>query len=206
MPPPPPPHPETSPTNPDAWSGQPSQPPSQSTQPEFANLQNPGWVTLLSGEQVELAGVGSRLAARVIDIVVCWGTVFLLGWVTYLTSSEGGESTDGSYVEASLAGAVAGQIFFGVMIAVVLYEPVSTAKWGRTLGKQIMNIRVVRFYQKIPPGTGQSFGRWGIQLAALITIIGLPLVYLSILWDVVRQGWHDRGAGTVVVKGRDFTE
>ena len=50
----------------------------------------------------------------------------------------------------------------------------------------------------------KSIGRWIIPaVVAFIPAIGgllSLLVYISLLWDSARQGWHDKAAGTLVVK------
>ena len=66
---------------------------------------------------------------------------------------------------------------------------------GRTLGKRLLNIRIVRLDGK-PLGYWVSFERFGGYAASLFT--GFE-GFLRILWDPNRQGLEDKLAETVVV-------
>ena len=68
---------------------------------------------------------------------------------------------------------------------------------GQTAGKRIIGIRIVR-----ADGTPINF-----KTAALRHFVGYPLAFLSlglgalwVLWDARQQGWHDKLAGTLVIK------
>ena len=66
-------------------------------------------------------------------------------------------------------------------------------------------IKVVRADNGLEPGWGKSIGRWIIPAALgfipfvgwILYAAGLPL---PDLWDKARQGWHDKAAGTLVIK------
>jgi hypothetical protein len=78
-----------------------------------------------------------------------------------------------------------------------LYFTATTALWqGRTPGKRLLGIRVIRLSGK-PIGWWASFERAGGYAAGLAT--GL-LGFLQILWDDNRQGIHDKIAATTVVQ------
>ena len=66
-----------------------------------------------------------------------------------------------------------------------------------------MRIMVVRAENGEVPGWGKSIGRWILPgLLGLIPVVGgllVLLVYLSLLWDASRQGWHDKMGTTVVI-------
>jgi uncharacterized RDD family membrane protein YckC len=97
------------------------------------------------------------------------------------------------WVYLALLGAslVAGALF-------VLYETVTTVKWGRTLGKRWMHMRPLTL-AGAPLGWGRAFGRSSVAwLAGLIGWLGL-LDPLWCLWDGDRQCLHDKIAGTLVV-------
>ena len=154
-----------------------------------------GWAELGNGDVVELASPGARLGARILDaivVVVVMGAVFALGVVSASVADDGAALT-GFYVSALVAAAIG-----------LLYEVVQIALWGQTIGKRAVNVKVVNAVHGGLPGWGKSIGRWAIPgLLNLIPLIGwlLSLVcYLSLLWDRVRQGWHDRAAGTLVIK------
>lgn len=163
-----------------------------------------GWAITGTGQQLELASPGARLGARILDaviMVVVIGVLFLLGVAALLTPSSGDPVIDD---EATISLAVF--VSFVALAAVVglLYEVVMIAVRGQTLGKMMTSIKVVRADNGLGPGWGKSIGRWIIPtVLAFIPAVGWLLsllVYLSLLWDSARQGWHDKAAGTLVVK------
>lgn len=80
-----------------------------------------------------------------------------------------------------------------------LYFTLSLAFWrGRTPGKRLLGIRVVRLDGK-PIGLWASFNRFGGYAASIFT--GL-LGFFEMFWDRNRQALHDRIAATVVIHER----
>lgn len=154
-----------------------------------------GWARLGSGEVVELAGLGARFGARVIDTVIYFVTMFVL--------SIAGIGAFGT--ESAIIGLYA---LFSVFLLIVLfglgYEASFIALRGQTLGKMATNVKVVRADNGQLVGWGKSIGRWIIPILLLaIPFIGwilALLVYISTIWDKTRQGWHDKAAGTLVIK------
>ena len=163
-----------------------------------------GWAALGTGEPVELAGPGSRLGARVLDVVIM-SVVGLILLVAGLVSAVGITSGDSVSDEEATAGAGAFIAFAIVAVVIgVLYEVTMIATKGQTLGKMATRIKVVRADNGLVPGWGKSIGRWIIPaVLGFIPFVGWLLsllVYLSLLWDKARQGWHDKAAGTLVIK------
>ncbi len=97
---------------------------------------------------------------------------------------------------------------FFLMMAVIggfllLYEWLMIGLKGATFGKMAMGLRVARERDGQLPGLGSAFLRYIIPIAgAFLCYIGAVLVYLSPLFDNTgkQQGWHDKAAGTVVIK------
>ena len=157
-----------------------------------------GWAMIRSGERVELASVGARLGARVIDtllmLVVAILVTFAIRWF--------GDGEDAFFGFASR------MTIYLVLAAVgLLYEvPMIAKNGGRTLGKAATGIKVVREADGGVPRWRNSVVRWIIPAAAgVIPFIGpllWLLVYISLSFDDARQGWHDDSAGTLVVKRR----
>ena len=97
---------------------------------------------------------------------------------------------------------------------VAVYEIVGTARWGQTLGKRFVGIRVVERGTGRPPGWGRAVVRWSLPAVAIVTeglitgvggVVGqlvFLVVYLPVAWDPLARGLHDRLAGTVVVDSR----
>jgi uncharacterized RDD family membrane protein YckC len=159
-----------------------------------------------------LASPGQRLAARVLD-----GLLLLpvLGGMTALavvlvaphagpifpriitnpyTNVTVSSPTPGLvWIYLAIAGA-----FLASGLALVGYETIATARFGRTLGKAWIHIRPVRVDGQ-PLGWGRSFGRIGIfWLAGFLNWVGL-LDPLWCLWDENQQCLHDKVVDTVVI-------
>ena len=157
---------------------------------------------------VRLAGPGIRSAARILDV----GVVYTLWLITRDVVS--------TYVVGSRVESVAGRLFVALAVLTLVfvgYEIVQTALWGQTVGKRIVDIRVVNESTGRPPGWGRSLIRWAVPLvpfavlavflslaseflALLAAVASVAVCYLSITWDRKNQGWHDKAAGTFVVK------
>lgn len=157
---------------------------------------------------VRLAGPGARLAARILDAGVVYTLWFIIRDVVSI------------YIVDSMVSSAAGKFFVALAVLSLVfvgYEVVQSALWGQTVGKRIVDIRVVNESTARPPGWGRSLIRWaaplvpfgllgvflsgaGELLALLVAAASLALCYLSITWDRKNQGWHDKAAGTFVVK------
>lgn len=163
-----------------------------------------GWAITGTGQQLELAGPGARLGARILDILIVGVAVLvliILGALALFGVDSGDSATDEAETAAVVI--VLGVVALAAVIG-LLYEVVLIAVRGQTLGKMMTGIKVVRADNGLVPGWGKSIGRWIIPtVVAFIPAVGWLLsllVYLSLLWDSARQGWHDKAAGTLVVK------
>ena len=155
-----------------------------------------GWVTLGNGEVRELASLGSRLGARILDwilISVAIGVLAVIGIAGAIASGE----------ESSFIALVFGLALM-VLAITLLYEMTMIALRGQTVGKMMVGARVVRATDGEVPGWGKSIGRWLILVGPALVPIGgfllTLLVYLSPTFDDRRQGWHDKAVATVVVR------
>mgnify|MGYP003387956060 CR=1 FL=1 len=92
-------------------------------------------------------------------------------------------------------------MFAGALLGVPLWFLVATAR-GQTPGKKALSIRIVDA-QGNPPGTGRALARYfGFLLEGLAMYVffaGL-LGWLWPLWDANKQAWHDKVAGTYVIR------
>lgn len=160
-----------------------------------------GRVTLGNGEVRELASPGKRLVARIIDVAIVVTVAVFLAIVGFAGVVLGSESDEDVLAVAALFVGFGGLAFFSILF--LLYEPTLIALKGQTLGKMAMRIIVVRAEDGEVPGWGKAIGRWILPgLLSLIPVAGgllVLLVYLSLLWDDRRQGWHDKMGATVVV-------
>lgn len=153
-----------------------------------------GWAELTSGETVKLAGPAARLGARVLDIIILVAASIVLGFV-FVGSAIVTEDSSGM----SLIGATVLLVMIGFG-----YEVIQIAVWGQTLGKRVTGVRVINAAHGGLPGWGKAIGRWAVpSIISLIPFVGWILsilCYVSLTWDRVYQGWHDKAAGTLVIK------
>jgi uncharacterized RDD family membrane protein YckC len=98
-------------------------------------------------------------------------------------------------------------LLFGLIGATIsfAYDGFQHAKWGQTLGKRAMKIKVVARSDRAPLSTSAAVKRsalyaFGPQVPGIGSIFGL-LDSLWLLWDKPhRQCLHDKVADTVVIK------
>jgi uncharacterized RDD family membrane protein YckC len=85
------------------------------------------------------------------------------------------------------------RVQIGIVVATILF-------WrfrGATPGKMLVKAKIVKAEDLGPPSTGRLIGRF---LAYFISIVPVFLGFLWIAFDKRKQGWHDKIAGTVVVR------
>ncbi len=155
-------------------------------------------VVLDNGEECTLARPAQRLGARALDGVLA----LILLYVFRLPA-------------------------FFVLVVLIAYEVWLLQSYGQTLGKRIVGIKVIRFdnggllswsqsVQRfvVPnaPGLAGLALQWlliGVGALVLSLIVGLIsalyapvialLIYVTVLGDERRQGWHDKRVSSVVV-------
>jgi uncharacterized RDD family membrane protein YckC len=120
------------------------------------------------------AGFGERFVAVVID----WVVILIIGAIVRIVFSE---------AFAALIG-----IFLGVAYATYFWT-----SNGQTPGKAAMGLKVVR----ADGGGLLDFGTSILRYVGYI-VSGLPLFlgYLWVIWDPKHDAWHDKIAGTKVIK------
>lgn len=138
------------------------------------------------------APMGKRAAARLFDFAL--GVVLFVGMVVTV-SAAAGPSPDGTGV--MLASIVA------TFVVYLLYEVVAVALWGRTLGKHLMGLEVVRVSDGGRPGLWRAFVRNLPPSVALVAFFPLyPLPFAAAFIAADHRGPNDRLAGTRVVRRR----
>jgi uncharacterized RDD family membrane protein YckC len=128
--------------------------------------------------------------------------IFLIPLLILTPTSGGAGTTTGTETDPLTLGDTLRLL--GMLLTIAVYEVVLTAHWGNTLGKRLLRLKVVRRRDGGPVGWGTALLRWVVQFIAWVPglILGAVILYLSPFWDSTgrRQGWHDKLAGTVVVK------
>ncbi len=166
-----------------------------------------GVVTLANGKTRELAGLWSRLLARLLDAIVIGVVVTILFAFGFL-----GEAGDEAFANAFFVDGT--EQTWRLILVSLIYEVLMIAFLGRTVGKMIMRIKVVKVSNGHVPLLVKAFlryvavvGIWAIisrlgQLLARLGGLANLLVFLSPVFNKARQGWHDMLATTVVIKTR----
>ena len=169
-------------------------------------LQLPDKLGGSSEKQMQYAGFWIRLVASLLDgiflyivdsiimaivLVVVYGADFSTSWLSDLQSySTISESEIWS--------------FFGVFLILILvsivvntaYNTIAIGKWGRTLGKAALKLKVVK-----PDGSRVSYWRaLGRALAYYLNQVTFSLSFLIIAFTNKKRGLHDYIADTIVIK------
>ncbi len=122
----------------------------------------------------DYAGVGIRAIAYLIDFLL----INIMGIVILI-------AVDPSGLIASVAAISYWVLFIGLR--------------GQTPGKMVMGLHVVRPGRPVP-GVGTALARE--TLGKLMSTLSLGLGYAWASWDPRKQTWHDKLAGTYVVRTR----
>ena len=90
-------------------------------------------------------------------------------------------------------------IVIGFLAVIIMYVR-ALGRTGQTWGRRIVGNKVIRVDNGDVPGIGRALGRE--LFAWIISANILYLGYLWMIWDKDRQTWHDKVAGTIVVRTR----
>jgi uncharacterized RDD family membrane protein YckC len=86
------------------------------------------------------------------------------------------------------------------LVFIVWYYPGQWAERGQTFGQRALHIMVVREDGELI-GFGGGLLRFFVGMGILDNIVfGLPIGWLWPMWDRKKQAWHDKVAGTIVVR------
>jgi len=142
----------------------------------------------MDSEELEYVGFWARVGAALIDTVlilfICLPLVIWIYGAEYWTSDKIIQGPADFVINWILPA-----------IAVVLFWIYRQA----TPGKMAISARIVDARTGGKPTTGQLIGRY---LAYYVSTIPLFLGLIWVAFDPRKQGWHDKLAGTVVVRPR----
>ncbi|MDQ1517263.1 MAG: hypothetical protein QOE80_3093 [Actinomycetota bacterium] len=142
-----------------------------------------------------LASLGQRIGGALVDALIS-GAIWVVGLIVLAATSS--TSTDQYGYSTSSPNAMGG-LFMLLCVAGAFFYPVffEGRPEGQTLGKKVAGSRVVRQSNGAPLGYGLAIGRLFARFADSFTF-GLGLLWA--IWDPQHQTFHDKIAGTLVVK------
>ena len=142
----------------------------------------------MDSEELEYVGFWSRVGAALIDtlllLIICGPLLMWIYGADY-------------WLSAGLFQGPADLLINWILpaIAVVLFWMYRQA----TPGKMAISARIVDAKTGGKPTTGQLIGRY---FGYYVSIFPLCLGLIWVAFDARKQGWHDKLAGTVVVRSR----
>ncbi|MFI7140277.1 RDD family protein [Streptomyces massasporeus] len=154
------------------------------------------------------AGLGKRLAARLLDTVVLAALTAVaavpLGAkaIDHVNEKIDAAKLSGETVTVWLLDGTT-SIYLGIILAVlllagILCEVLPTAKWGRTLGKKLMGLEVRDIEAHDSPEFGAALRRWLVYSVPGLLVVGIVGVAWCLFDRPWRQCWHDKAAHTFV--------
>lgn len=156
-------------------------------------------------ERREYAGFWIRFGANIIDgIIIGIPTGVLMTIVSFFwfstasvqeTMLEPDYEPTGGEVLAYMGGTFF-MLFLAILISFLYYTLLHSSKWQGTVGKKLLNIKVINLH-----GERISFGKAsGRYFATIISGIIFYIGYIMAGFTEKKQALHDMIAGTLVVK------
>ncbi|KKT73727.1 MAG: RDD domain protein [Candidatus Nomurabacteria bacterium GW2011_GWA1_46_11] len=146
------------------------------------------------------ASFGRRLVAAFVDgiIVQIVSVVIVFPIGVFLGVGVGlvAGSSEGAVGLAQFLGGMMGFVV-GTVVS-ILYYVLLIGSRGQTLGKMALGIKVVRIETGSVPGYVTAFLRE--MVGKFVSTISLLVGFFWMLWDDKKQTFHDKIAGTVVVR------
>jgi uncharacterized RDD family membrane protein YckC len=142
----------------------------------------------MDNEELEYVGFWARVGASIIDTLLVM--VICMPLVTWYYGAD-------YWLTAAFIRGPADFVINWILpaIAIVLFWIYRQA----TPGKMVISARIVDARTGGKPTTGQLIGRY---LGYYVSTIPLFLGLIWVAFDPRKQGWHDKLAGTVVVRPR----
>jgi uncharacterized RDD family membrane protein YckC len=136
--------------------------------------------------EVTYAGFWHRLAATILDSIWLYGIIYTILWFLFdpeLFSSEASYTPTQFVFEYVLP-----------LIVVMAFWVIKSA----TPGKMLFNMKIVDADTHNPVSVSRLLLRY---LAYFVSMLPLCLGFLWVAWDKKKQGWHDKIAKTVIIRG-----
>jgi len=143
---------------------------------------------------VRKGGFWIRLSALIIDNVVLYALAFILTVVGMIALGLGSSGLEELGQEGVYRLVIPLYIFNTILT--ITYYTYFHGSTGQTLGKMVCKLKVVRVNGE-PLGYGKAFLRW---LGYIVSSFVFCLGFLWAAWDKNKQAWHDKIAGTYVIR------
>ena len=140
----------------------------------------------LHREGLKLASVSKRATAFFIDELLLSLILVVAMWNSFEGASDYNELIN-----------ISQNFTLYYIFIKIVYQAFFTAKYGASLGKIFMHIRVIELKTLSNPSLPASFNR------AVFRIISEMMFYLGFIWGMVnptKQTWHDLTAKTLVIE------
>ena len=162
--------------------------------PPAFGVSAPGSPVAAAAAHLQYAGFGSRLVAYLIDTVI----LLLLIALPLAAIFVVGAPLRGTERPSPIAMLILLGCTFAIFMISVGYQLYFIGAKGATPGKRMMKLRVTLPDGQYPVGYGKAFLRMiGYAISGMVC-------YLGFLWILIdkeqHRGWHDKIAGTVVIK------
>lgn len=147
----------------------------------------------------DTAAIGTRIGAYFIDYVVAGIGSAAVAFAAAYAVLLFGTFVSGDFVsqtEEDAATAAALVVGLALFICVQLAYFWLGNAWGGTLGKRMLNLRVLDRMHERPLGPARGVVR---LLVWWLGSIPLYLGWFWAIWDSEQQAWHDKAAGSVVL-------
>lgn len=148
----------------------------------------------MENEEIEYAGFWVRSGATLIDtilfLMIAWPLLFMIYGSDYLAMSS-------NRLAIGPADVLINYIFPLVAVVILWVNKAGTP------GKLVLGLRVVDAQSGEHLSMGQAIGRYLAYIPAMIPLL-MGLFWVG--WDSKKQGWHDKLAGTVVIRQKNRTE
>ena len=151
------------------------------------------------GGEPQYVGFWARFLAMIVDSI--WLTVVLVLIVVAIFGQDIMSATmtapDGTAEMAAVGGAGAAG---SLLVQILLPALIVIAFWiwkSATPGKMLISAEIVDAKTLAKPSTGQLIVRYiGYYISSIVLCLG----FLWVAFDKRKQGWHDKIAGTLVVR------
>ena len=140
---------------------------------------------------LRLAGWGRRAAALLVDWLLLIAVMVAVGvWAFWNIDPVFEDPGD---VQVTV-------LFFAVFVFPSMYQWLMVGRWGQTLGKMALGVRVVRGEDAERVGYARACGRVASAWVLGLVVLPLLLAYIWPLWDKRNQTLYDRMVNTIVVR------